>query len=803
MGTGIGLPQRLRRGLLGLLLVVAVMVGVPATAWASPLPTTASWTAAGNGRWTSWKSYDRDGDGYASAGDVDGDGYDDVIVGAPPPFFSDPSPRTGNVYRGSPAGLATSPTWSVPGVGTTAGDVDSDGYDDLILADGVSPTVKIVFGSASGPDLARPSVTLQTDQPAEFGYSFSSAGDVNEDGYDDVIVGAPLYTTPAGAEGRAYLYLGGLEPSGTPVWTGWVNGQLNFGRSVSGAGDVDQDGKADVIVGARGSVFVYLGNGSPPYLPAEPDWHQIGLWNHDLGSAVDGAGDVDGDGFDDVIVGDRMWDDGQYYEGAAFLYRGFDDGLNTTPAWTVEGNSSTTYLGRSVAGAGDVNADGYDDVIVGVIGSGWGAHLYLGSASGLSTTPAWRAADDQGYSYYGIQVGSAGDVNGDCASDVIAGAFFYDNPDGTEGRAFVYHGVAQHGTITGVVRADGVPLPNVPVWVRYEAGGYDRRITDGAGAYLFENAWTGAAEVFIVAPLGYVVVSPPGGTAMVTVAGGCRDVTTLDFDLESIPASACGAQFWPWWKQQAIWLINGTGSPTVDFYDLEYHYPEAIWNHFYINPINPIRIDGVTHSDGSPMNLYTIDATFSTTPPVLAIRQFLALMLNVAANCLRPTDVVGVDASGVAPVTLSEAIQHIEYLIETGTTTNYTKANIIATMIIAGTPLGSGPNGVPSGPVIAYARRPGQTGIVGSLAQVRPNPMDKGSTIEFQVQREGRVRVVVYDPSGRRVRTLLDGALERGRQRVEWDGRGADGRPVPNGVYFYRIEMPDRILRSESVVMRR
>ena len=124
------------------------------------------------------------------------------------------------------------------------------------------------------------------------------------------------------------------------------------------------------------------------------------------------------------------------------------DPLMTTPAWQAESDQASAQFGASVAGAGDVNGDGFADVIVGARFFDNGqtnegaAFVYLGSAAGLATTPAWQAESDQAAANFGSSVAGAGDVNGDGYADVIVGANRFDNGESDEGAAFVYLGSA-------------------------------------------------------------------------------------------------------------------------------------------------------------------------------------------------------------------------------------------------------------------------------------------------------------------------------------------------------------------------
>jgi MYXO-CTERM domain-containing protein len=298
--------------------------------------------------------------------------------------------------------------------------------------------------------------TAESNQPAAlFGGSVASAGDINGDGFGDVLVGASHYDNGQTDEGRAYLYLGsGSGLALTPAWTAESN-QTNadFGHVVSGAGDVNGDGYADVVVTAsrflsgessEGKVFLYLG--SPSGLSATASWTAESNQADALfGESVTGAGDVNGDGYADLVVGACSFDNGENEEGRLFLYLGGPGGPSTAPNWSVESNQSNAYLGESVAFA-DTNGDGFSDVVAGAYTFTNGeqfegrAFLYLGGQAGLATTPSWTDESNQVEAEFGQRIAGVGDVNGDGFDDVVVGAHFYDNGAVDEGAAFLYLG---------------------------------------------------------------------------------------------------------------------------------------------------------------------------------------------------------------------------------------------------------------------------------------------------------------------------------------------------------------------------
>ncbi len=434
---------------------------------ASGLSTSAVWTGESNqveaGLGTS----------VASAGDVNGDGYGDVVVGAP--GFDNGQQGEGRafVYLGSASGLSQSAAWTAEvsladaGFGTSvaaAGDVNGDGYGDVVVGvpgfdngQAYKGRAFVYLGSASGLSQSAAWTALPDQASAEFGVSVASAGDVNGDGYGDVVVGAPDYDNGQQDEGRAFVYLGSASGLSTSAaWTVESNqAAAACGVSVASAGDVDGDGFGELVVGApgydngqtnEGRALVYQGRASG--LSTSAAWTvESDQANAEL-SSVASAGDVNGDGYGDVVVGASRYDNGQVREGRAFLYLGSASGLSTSAAWTAESNQAEAFFGGSVASAGDVNGDGYGDVVVGAVwyengevGEGR-AFVYLGSASGLSTSAAWTAEPDQVDAFFGGAVASAGDVNGDGYGDVVVGALAYDNGEDNEGRAFVYLGSA-------------------------------------------------------------------------------------------------------------------------------------------------------------------------------------------------------------------------------------------------------------------------------------------------------------------------------------------------------------------------
>ncbi len=353
-----------------------------------------------------------------------------------------------------------------------AGDVNADGIDDYIIgAIHVEVSGMTDAGAAyvySGADASLIYTFLGVVPDGNFGFSVAGAGDVNADGFDDVIIGAP-YVSPVGSpnEGRAYVYSGA---TGLKLYRfDGRSAEDRLGFSVAGAGDVNGDGRADLLVGSiwsaesglpqsgcvdlysglNGSVIHHWDGGSPNdffgYSVAgagdangNPDSGRVYLYSgvtgaklqrldgdaaYDwLGFAVAAAGDVNQDGFDDFFVGAPLNDaNGLIDAGCAKVY----SGKNANLIMQLDGPAAEQHFGSALAGDLDLNSDGVPDLLVGAPGADPGSAPYAGSAtafSGADSEVLLQAWGREGNDLLGRSVALLPNLNQHPLGEILVGA---------------------------------------------------------------------------------------------------------------------------------------------------------------------------------------------------------------------------------------------------------------------------------------------------------------------------------------------------------------------------------------------
>ncbi|CAC9589813.1 hypothetical protein [uncultured Gammaproteobacteria bacterium] len=441
--------------------------------------------------------YDRSGYSVSSAGDVNGDGLDDLIVGAYNANLTG-KPNAGKSY-------------------VVFGKANSSAINLSAIADASNPLGGFVINGEAASDYS--------------GHSVSSAGDVNGDGLDDLIVSA-YGADPSGKSGAGKSYvvfgkanssaidLSAIADASNPTGGFVINGEAKYDRSgfsVSSAGDVNGDGLDDLIVGASnarsyaGKSYVVFGkaNSSAIDLSAIADTsNPLGgfVINGETASdwsgySVSSAGDVNGDGLDDLIVGAYGADpSGKSYAGKSYVVFGkanssainlsaIADANNPIGGFVINGEAVLDSSGFSVSSAGDVNGDGLDDLIVG----------------GYQADPSGKSSAGKSYVIFG-KTGT--------------GAIDLANLDGDSKYAIDYLGDKNANTLTGTSKNE-----------IFVAGAGDDTLTGNGGMDVF-NAGLGKDSILINASnISALEQTGTGNRARVDGGGGIDTLVLEGSDL--------------------------------------------------------------------------------------------------------------------------------------------------------------------------------------------------------------------------------------------------------------------------------
>ncbi len=402
------------------------------------------------------------GGAVAGVGDVDGDGFDDILVGAPHASGEAVDAGAAFLYRGSKTGLDPHPAWTmkgtVPGerLGWSIASVTNlsfDGFADLVIGapgtDEGPPTTGRVYvypGARSGPASEPAQVLSDGLTGTLYGYSIAT-GDVDHDGDDDLLVGEPAYPSLSDRRGRALLYLANASTNRyatTPAWIAEGPPGSQFGCSVDMSGDVNGDGYRDAVIGAMnaspgpdqtdaGAVYVYLG--SPTGLDSIPIIIPGRQKDAESGRGVLIPGDLDGDGYGDLLVGAENASNGEQQEGIVEIFFGSKTGISPYNSTILESNVAGANFGGHLGTLRDVNGDGCIDFFVGAVRyqrtqpREGAAYVFAGSPR-RDIRRVWFRVCGKAGSWYGGAGGSAGDVNGDGLPDLVVAAPSWDTDSG-------------------------------------------------------------------------------------------------------------------------------------------------------------------------------------------------------------------------------------------------------------------------------------------------------------------------------------------------------------------------------------
>ncbi|MEQ8763709.1 MAG: FG-GAP-like repeat-containing protein [Planctomycetota bacterium] len=405
-------------------------------------------------------SGDQLGRSLAAIGDLDGDGAGDILLGAPQYDFDAPE-QSGPGYVEVRSSASGAPIRSLTGDRTadgfgfsvaSAGDLDGDGFPEVLVG-APQPSGNGYARVYSGRFLATgqgPPVMFAMTGRAQgdaFGSLVRGAGDLDGDGSPDFVVGAPLADE------------GGLQDAGSLSCYSGASGKLlrrlrgqaaedYFGKAAAGLGDLTGDGYGELLVSApaaddpgmtAGRVEVYSGRSLVDGVLPRVLWSRTGTLEREaFGYSVASAGDVDADGLSDFIVGALGERTGGRLAGAAFVFSGRLDG---TRLLAFYGSAIGESLGHAVDSAGDLDADGHGDLLVGAEhASGGGERAGRLDVYSGRTGERLIAIDGAAGDWLGHDVAGLADVNGDGVPDLLVSAFRRDTTGTDNGAAEVYSG---------------------------------------------------------------------------------------------------------------------------------------------------------------------------------------------------------------------------------------------------------------------------------------------------------------------------------------------------------------------------
>ncbi len=582
-----------------------------------------------------------------------------------------------------------------------------------------------------------------------FGWSVCEAGDVDGDGWGDLILGACQEYGGAYHAGRAYVFSGGdgsvlhslLSPQ--PASSGL------FGACVAGAGDVDTDGFADVVVGApyeyvgaplAGRAYIFSGQtGSVLHALESPNAEDGGCF----GFPVSWAGDVNADGNDDVIVGAHKEDVGYGDVGRAYVFDGYSGSLIRaleSPNPEYEG-----MFGNSVSRVGDVDGDGCDDVIVGALREDAGApdagRVYLFSGQTGAVLHTFQSPNPGLEGCFGVCTSGCEDVNGDGMPDLVVGAWHESGGASGAGRAYILSGA---GTLLSTLESpnpevagdfgysvssagdiDGDSVSDVTVGCPLEDGG----ASNAGRAYIFSGS-TGSLIHTVQSP------SPESdGRFGHSVAG------VEDLDGDGMPELIMGA-----------YLENGGAANAGKVYVFSGANVPVELASFTAEPRSAfVRLEWTTRTETNNLGFHV----WRTSADRAAYQQ--------VTESLVP---------GAGTTSETHEYDYLDQTVRPGTTYFYKLADVD----VQGNQTFHGPVSVTVTPV--------RLALLGN----HPNPFSQTTTISLNLAAPGHVSLKIYNAAGDLVRTLADGETTPGEYDIRWDGRDDAGHAVPPGTYACRLE---------------
>jgi len=830
----------------------------------------------------------------SGAGDVNADSCDDLIIGAPMNDSGGTDAGRAYVYSGMDTSLLYVFTGAtdndILGLAVSgAGDVNNDGYDDLIIgapqSHGTSHWGAGIAYVRSGADSSLMYTFTGEAEFDRFGWGVSGAGDVNNDSFADVIVGGYNNDVGGNNTGRAYVFYGGEGPfpitvpasDADMIFTGTVVGG-GLGFSVSDAGDINNDTCDDLFVGAwapsgTATAYVYSGlDGSVLYsFIAESQGDHFG-------SSVSDAGDLNNDTIEDFIVGAFRNNTAGYYAGRAYAFYGrsesFPITINAADADLIfTGENEWDYFGCCVSSAGDINNDGYDDIVVGANGyDNWIGRVYIYSGVDGALLHVLDGEGETEYDQFGGVVSIAGDINNDGLPDLIIGA--RDDHDSGPGKAYVY---------SFTVQKDSLLTPSVSVQPCNECElGYGvqpvmTNLTQPIKGASIPIEVPDNVEICSVSTAGCIThawdfniiddKSEDSGFVLVALAntqGYTIPIgTTTVFNIFFTAPRECTTNYYiPWdtalsWDPMRSLLFSDTNNqaltayfdPNRDSTEIHGYLPGDVDDNGGVNVADltylvdymffggpaPCVLNAADVNGDCGINIadltYLVDYLFLSGPvPVCGCIGGGAAALKISTDI----SVLAKFEDGITTIALNSpvALRGLQLELKgAGVTTPVSLLDNQIDLLYGeqdnGIRVGlldlqgeaiieSGTQGVIelSGEfeiteaIVSDMNHRGLAVSIGAaketslptefaLHQNFPNPFNPTTEISFSLPVAADVKLEVYNVMGQQVATIVDRFMEAGRHSVTFDGRA-----VASGIYFYRLEAGEVVETRKMVLLK-
>lgn len=803
----------------------------------------------------------------ASAGDVNKDGFSDLLI---------TNNKEVKLYLGgNPLDTMPDVIFTIEGfqgIASAAGDVNNDGFDDILIPS--TDRVYIFYGGRKMD--TQPDIILKEEQErGVLQFTVSKAGDMNKDGFDDIIIGTQGFSLNGYNVGKVSVYYGGAEMDTIAdlVMTGEHSGDF-FGGTVSDAGDLNNDGYDDVLVNATrykninkedGRVYVYYGGNAndtiADILIDGIDGQSAGDINRDGfddllikqsvywgGSLMDsipdynftipfnftsipkfaGAGDYNNDGYADILTGQANDSQNGERAGCVSVFFGGQQ-LKSNPDLVFYGVPMEDYFGDSVSSAGDLNKDGYDDFIIGSVGNdkaeknGGCVDIYLGGSS-INDQPALTLTGQKANDQFGHCVSTAGDVNNDGYSDFLVGGLFTNQVN-------LYLGNKEMDKLASYILEGEKPGSAFGYSVS-NAGDFNR---DGFDDYIIGDPWndikgpnTGKAYFYFGGPS--IDTNPDlifqgetkynGFGAAVASAG--------DINNDGFPDIMIGAPSYDTREVHGrLYVYFGSSSPDT--------IPDVVINGYNnyqrlgmviasAGDVNNDSYDdiivGMPNYASSPsginyINLYYGGAVMDTIPDVKIVKRGYCFGNGISTAgdlnndgyddvMIGGNDRLYVYYGGLAMDTIPDMVIQEEHNWWNAFGRSLSLAGDVnndgRTDLLVGNPTSSA-IGNNMGRIYIYSSQVIKTGMEivkeNSHHQIYPNPFTTETTIQYQLQKSGRVMIKIFNTSGQEIETLVNASQPKGDYKITWHPKD-----LPNGMYFCKIQSSESSETKKMMLQR-